>query len=410
MIEKPAILGGEPTTKRKIPLYCICTGEEEKEAIIDAFNKKAFASGEFIKKLEDEFARFIGTKHALAVSNGTDGLFLAYLAYGLTFGKKIITTPLTFVATASTIVHTGAIPVFCDVELDGNISPMKIQELVKSENIDGISIVHLYGKPVEMKPIMELAKENNIVVIEDASHAHGAEYNGKKVGSIGDIGVFSLYPSKVIAAGGWGGLITTNDDEIAEKIILLRGHGELKNIIGKKGAYKFRILGYNFRMNNMEAAVAYYQLKKIDSFIEKRRKNAKLLSELLRDVPGITIPEEKPHIKHIFYLYAIVLDDKITGWSRDEFVEALNAEGIEAQPGYVVPLHKQEVFLKLNDPNVNHFAKINKYPDYSKMRFPNAEYLSNHTIWLPTHPCLKEEDVENIAKAIKKLISWKKNR
>ena len=409
-MEKPAILGGKPVREKPLPFVSIIFDDDEIQSSLIALKDRALASGVFIEKFEKEFANFIGTKYAVSVSNGTDGLFLAYLVLGLTFNKHVVTTPITFIATASTIVHTGAIPIFADVDFDGNISPESVAKVVKSGEVDGLSLVHLYGKPVEMDPILEIAEEYQIPIIEDASHAHGAEYKGKKVGSIGDIGVFSLYPTKVIAAGGWGGVITTNNREIYEKLLYLRAHGEERVKLGKAGAYTYIRLGYNLRMSNIEAAVAYHQLKKINKFIEARQKNAKLLTDLLSDVDGLILPTYPAYMKHIFYIYNVLIDENKIGWTRDKFVEALNAEGIPAERGYHTPLHKQPLFQRINDPNVNHFARIIKYPDYGKVKLPKAEEVAKRTIWLPVHPGLNEEDIESIAKAIVKLIEWKKGK
>ncbi len=408
MSSKPAILGGKPVSDKKIRFVEITIGDEEKRAVEEIMESKQFVSGEYLEKFEKEFARFIGTKYALAVSNGTDALFLSYLALGLTFSKKIVTTPLTFVASASTIIQAGAIPYFADVNNDFNISPSSIREVIEKEKIDAITVVHMYGKPVEMNEIAEIAKENDLLIIEDAAHAHGAEYKGRKVGTLGDIAAFSLYPTKIIAAGGWGGVITTNSDEIAEKLKLLRAHGELRALMGSKGAYLYRRLGYNMRMSHIEAAIAYYQLKRINKYIERRRKIARLLNERLSDIEGIKIPEENANEKHVYYIYAITIDENKIGWDRDKFVEALNYEGIEARKGYHVPLHKQELFINIQDPAINHFAHINKYPEYSKLTLPMAEQLAKNTVWLPMHPNLSEEDVDKIVNAIIKLISWKR--
>lgn len=402
--KKPAILGGEPTAKNPIPFTKVEIGDEEKRAVQEILESKWFVNGPYTEKLEKEFARYVGTKYALAVSNGTDGLFLAYLALGLTFRKKIFTTPLTFIATASTIIHTGAIPIFGDVDNYGNL------KVPSEENadIDGISIVHLYGYPIDFDSFKEVVENLGVPLIEDASHAHGAEYKNKKIGSLGDIAVFSLYPSKIIAAGGWGGVITTNNEELYTKIKLLRAHGELRVLEGAKGAYQYIRLGYNLRLSEIEAAIAYHQLKKLNSFIARRRKNAKKLIELLGDINGIILPREEPGRKHAYYIFNIVIQPNTVGWDRDSFVKALVAEGISARRGYHLPLHKTELFKKINDPETNHFALINEYPEYSKMSFPNAEFLSANSVWLPLYPSMTEEEIELIAEAIRKLIEWKK--
>lgn len=408
MNDKPAILGGTPISSKKIRFTEIIVGEEEKQAVQEIIDSKQFVSGDYLDKFEKEFARFIGTKHAISISNGTDALFLSYIALGLTFSKKIITTPLTFVASASTIIHAGAIPYFADVDNDFNLSPESIREIIKRDKMDAITVVHMYGNPVDMDEIMFIAKEHDLLVIEDAAHAHGAEYKGRKVGALGDIAAFSLYPTKIIAAGGWGGVITTNSDEVAEKLRLLRAHGELRNIIGANGAYLYKMLGYNMRMSHIEAAIAYYQLKRIKTYVERRRKLAKLLSEKLSGIDGIQVPVEDKYRKHAYYIYAITIDEEKIGWSRDEFVRALNFEGIEARKGYHVPLHKQELFINIQDPSINHFALVNSYPNYSKISLPNAERLSKTMVWLPMHPNLSEEDIDKIANAVIKLISWRK--
>ncbi len=389
---------------RKIPFVKLDIGEEEKEAVLEALNSGELAVGKYIELLEREFARYVGVKHAISVSNGTDGLFLAYLAFDLTFGKKILTTPITFVATASTIIHVGSIPLFADVGIDLNIDPKSVKEVVNSENVDAICLVHVFGKPVEMQEIYEIIKEREILIIEDASHAHGAEYGGKKVGSLGDIAVFSLYPTKIIAAGGWGGLITTNSDEVYEKLLYLRAHGEERVKQGSKGSYLYSRLGYNLRLSNIEAAVAYYQLKKIDYYLDKRRRNAKILSELLGDIEGFVLPEDPLNGKHSYYIYNVLIDVNEIKLDRDWLVSKLNEFGIPAQKGYHVPLHKQKLFLNIDDPNVNHFAKTIKYPDYRKIRLPNAEIFSRNSFWLPIHPGLEEDDIVYMVDIIKKII------
>lgn len=402
-LEKPAILGGEPTTKKKIPFTQIVMADDEIRAVNEILKKKIFVCGEYTELLEREFARYVGTKHALAVSNGTDGLFLSLLALDITFGSRVVTTPLTFVASASTIIHAGAVPIFVDVLPDGNLDPSKVSEV---ENFDAICLVHLYGLPVDFDEFQRISTEKSIPIIEDASHAHGAEYRGRKVGSLGDVAVFSLYPSKIIAAGGWGGIISTSNDELLEKLKLLRAHGELRAVAGDKGAYEYIRLGYNLRISEIEAAVAYFQLRKLDEFVAARRKISRYLTELLSDVPGIRLPKEPPEKKHAFYIYAIQIDPREIGWTRDAFVEALNAEGISARSGYHTPLHKTLLFRNINDPKVNHFARVVKYPDYSSLSLPMAEGLAKTTVWLPMYPTMSSDEVECVAKAIKKLVNW----
>ncbi len=404
-MDKPAILGGVPVTKEPIPFTKIIMTNDEKKAVEDVIRSKIFVNGKYTKMLEKEFARYISVKHAIAVSNGTDALFLSYLALGIGFNDKVITTPLSFIATVSSIMHSGAIPIFADVKLDGNLDPDSVSQV--QDDFSAITIVHLYGKPADMRDFLQIAHEHNAYIIEDAAHAHGAEYDGKKIGSFGDIAAFSLYPSKIIAAGGWGGIITTNNDEISEKLRLLRAHGELKVIKGAEFSYQYIRLGYNMRISEIEAAIAYHQLKKLDSFIKVRRSAAKKLTDLLENIPGITLPSEEPNKKHVYYIYCILIDPNITGWSRNKFVEALNAEGICARKGYHIPIHKTILMQYVSDPRKNHFARIVRYPNYSKTSLPTAELLANRMIWLPLYPGIKDTEIEKIAIAIKRLIKWR---
>jgi len=406
-LDKPAILGGQPVTKKKIPFTKISISEDERMVVEEILRSKVFVNGPYTKLLEKEFANYIGAKYAIAVSNGTDALMLSYLALGINMHDKVVTTPLTFISTASTILHVGAIPLFADVKEDGNLDPNAVSNI--KESFSAITIVHLFGYPADMNEFISIAKERDCFIIEDAAHAHGAEYRGIKVGNLGDIATFSFYPSKIIAAGGWGGIITTNNREFAEKIRLLRAHGELK-IIDGKSRYQYIMLGYNFRISEIEAAIAYHQLKKLDKFVKLRRIAAKILTEMLSGLPGISLPTEEEHKKHAFYIYCIKIQPHVIGWTRDSFVEALNAEGIEARKGYHIPLHKAKLFININSPTVNYFSKIIKYPDYSQLKLKMAEKLTNTMVWLPIFPEISQTEIEAIAKAIKKLVAWKNRK
>ncbi len=381
---------------RNLKFVEIMLGEEEKKAVMDALDKAYLASGEYIELFEKEFARYVGTKYAIAVSNGTDGLFLAYLALGLTFRKKILTTPVSFMATASTIIHSGAIPIFSDVGEDMNLDPFHAKVIATKERVDGITIVHLFGKPATPDKFRELSDELGVPLIEDASHAHGAIYQGKKIGQWGDVAVFSLYPTKIIAAGGWGGVITTNDEEIYESILYLRAHGEERVKLGKEGAYIHSKLGYNLRMSNLEAAVAYYQLKRIEDFINRRIKNAAILREILSNNDNLRLPSDVVDGRNVYYIFNVTIKNCKSEIVRDKIVKNLKEKGVPVEKGYHIPLHRQPLFLKINDKSINHFASVVDYPDYSKISLPNAERLTKCSFWLPVHPGLTEEDMEFI--------------
>ena len=407
VVDRPAILGGEPVARSRIPFTRIIIGEEEKKAVEEILRSRLFVNGPYTRLLEEEFARYVGVKHAVATSNGTTALFLAYLALGLGFGSRIATTPLTFIATASTILHIGGVPLFADVDEYGNLDPCLVEEL---EELDAVVVVHLYGLPADMNGFDRISRARNCYIIEDAAHAHGAEFSGRKAGSLGHAATFSFYPSKIIGAGGWGGIVTTNNSDVAYRLRMLRAHGELRVIKGAEGAYEYVMLGYNMRLSEIEAAITYYQLKRLDDLVRKRREAAKILSEMLSEVPGISIPREPPGRKHSYYIYSITIEPQIIGWDRDRFVEALNAEGIDARRGYHIPLHRTTLFKKIHDGAINPFATLIDYPKYSEMRFPNAERLAERTVWLPLYPGLKVETIEAVAKAVRKLVLWGRRR
>ena len=407
-MDRPAILGGDPVTRKSIPFTRIYISDEEIKAVKDVLRSRIFVNGPYTEELEREFAKYIGAKHAIAVSNGTDALFLSYIALGIGYGDRVATTPITFIATVSTIIHVGSVPVFCDVDVDSNLNPCEIP--TRTEGLKAIVPVHLYGKPARMDEVVRIARENELYVIEDAAQAHGAVFAGKKVGLWGDVATFSFYPSKIIPAAGWGGIIVTNNDEIAERLRLLRAHGELRVLEGAKGAYEYIRLGYNMRISEIEAAVALCQLGRIERYIGERRRIARIFNEELSKLPGIVTPTEDPGMRHVYYIYSILVDPSEIGWDRDSFVEALNREGVDARRGYHTPIYKTQLFRRINDPRINHLARIQKYPDYSKIYLENAEAVARRTVWLPIFPGMGDDEVEAVLRSVKKLVEWGRRR
>ena len=256
--------------------------KEEINAVIDVMKSGMIAQGPKVIEFEEEFAKYVGAKYGIATNSGTSALHVALLAAGIGEGDEVITTPFTFAATGNSILYTGARPVFVDIDPETfTIDPAKIEEAI-TDKTKAIMPVQLYGQAADMEPIMKIAKEHDLIVIEDAAQAHGAEYNGEKVGNLGDMACFSFYPTKNMTTSE-GGMITTNSEEFAENAKVFRAHGSATK-------YHHDVLGYNFRMTDIAAAIGLEQLKKIDSFNEKRIANAKCLNEGLKDIEAIETP------------------------------------------------------------------------------------------------------------------------
>jgi len=345
------------------------------EAIQNVLNTTSFIMGEELKKFEVEFAIFCGVKHAIGVANGSDALILALRACGIREGDEVITVPHTFVSTAEAISNVGGKVIFVDIDPKTyTIDVTKIEEKI-TERTKAIIPVHLYGQPANMDPIMELAKKYNLKVIEDAAQAHGAEYKGKKVGSIGDVACFSFYPGKNLGAYGDAGMVVTNNEEIAEKIKLLRNHGRMT----KK--YEHDIEGYSSRLDNLQAAILRVKLRYLNKWNESRRKNAKKYNELLTNIGGIITPYEADYAKHVYHLYVISTDK-----GRDKLREELKSKGVATGIHYPIPLHLQPAY---------------NYLGYKEGDFPVTEKASQEILSLPMFAELNGGQIEEIVKIIK---------
>jgi len=350
-----------------IPIAKPIIGEEEKGAVLDVLNSGMLAQGKKVAEFEHAFANFIEVKHAIATSSGTAALHTVLLAHDIGLGDEVITSPFTFIATANTIKMVGAKPVFADIDENTfNINPRLIEQKITSKT-KAIMPVHLFGRPAEMNLIQELANKHNLIIIEDACQAHGAKFNGKMAGTFG-ISCFSFYPTKNMTTGE-GGMITTNDDKIAEKVRWLINHGSEKK-------YHHNILGYNYRMTNIAAAIGIEQLKKLNWFNEKRKKNALLLNEKLSSIKGLILPEITEN--HVFHQYTIRITSEFLT-TRDELARKLLNHGISSSIFYPLPIHKQQAYL-----------------EHQNETFLVAEKLSNQVLSLPVHPALTEEDLNKI--------------
>lgn len=348
--------------------------EKEINIAIDSVVKSGrYILGENVAQLEKEIAAYCGTKYAVGVASGTDALHLALRACGVKEGDEVITSPFTFVATAEAISYCEATPVFVDIEPKTfNIDATGIEKRV-TRKTKAILPVHLYGQACEMGKIMEIAKRHGLKVIEDCAQAIGAECEGKKVGSFGDAGCFSFFPTKNLGCFGDGGMITTNDEKIAEEVKVLRGHGSRKT-------YHYDLIGYNSRLDELQAAILRAKLPHLDSYIKARRKNANLYHKNLKEVSELTLPHELKNAKHTFNQYTLKVK------ARDELFEFLKTKGIGAMVYYPLSLHLQAAFSRLG---------------HKPGSFPESEAAQEEVLSLPTYPELNEEQVGEACLALR---------
>lgn len=363
------IFKGEPMISIAQPM----TGEEEFEAVKAVLKSGRLTMGPNVEEFEKEFASYIGTEHAVSVNSGTSALLCALLA-GKVKGN-VITTPFSFISSVSTIVFSGCTPVFVDIKDDCTIDEERIKESITRETT-AILPVHLYGNPCTMKALTDLAEDHDLLLIEDACQAHGAEYNGKRVGSFG-VGCFSFYPTKNMTTTE-GGMITTSDSELARKCRLIRN-------IGQVGQYEYEVLGYNFRMPEICAAIGRVQLKKLDTFNEKRIKNAEYLSQKLKGTQGIELPIPEKGKKHVFHQYTIQVKEPYP-LTRDQLQKHLINKGIGCRVYYPTPLHYLPFFEAGTHSNLK-----------------KAEEAASYVLSLPIHPGVTREQLDFIAQSVGEL-------
>ncbi|MBN3038335.1 MAG: DegT/DnrJ/EryC1/StrS family aminotransferase [Candidatus Omnitrophica bacterium] len=367
-----------------IPLLDLKKQYQSIKQEIDARISKILESGRFIlgpevSSLEAEVADFCQAKYAIGVASGTDALELALRALGVKAGDEVITTPFTFIATTEAITQVGAKVVFVDIRLDTyNIDPEKIREKITPRS-KVIIPVHLYGQPCDVEEIMEIARENNLLVIEDCAQAIGAEYKGKKVGSFGDIGCFSFFPSKNLGGYGDGGMCTTEKEELAEKLRMLRVHGS-------KNKYQHITEGRNSRLDEIQAGILRIKLQHLNQWNQQRREKARLYTKMFKEsglADKVILPVETKDVKHVFNLYVIRVRH------RDELLGFLKSKEIFAAVHYPIPLHLQEVYKQAG----------HKIGD-----FPNAELTAREIISLPFFPEISEEQISAVVESIKEFL------
>ncbi|VVB86768.1 UDP-4-amino-4-deoxy-L-arabinose--oxoglutarate aminotransferase [uncultured archaeon] len=361
--------------EKSIPIAKPIITNEELKAIAEVLKSGMLAQGKAVGDFEKSFSDYIDVKNAIAVGNGTIALDLALKSLNIKEGDEIITTPFTFIATANSILFQKAKPVFADVEeRTFNIDPDEILNKItgKTKAIIG---VHLFGHPFNVKAISEICEDHKLSLVEDCAQAHGAEYEHKRVGGFGT-GCFSFYPTKNITTGE-GGIITTNDGKNAELCRLLRNHGQ-------SSKYYHTILGYNYRMTDIQAAIGIVQLKKLDGYNKKRIYNAEYFNKDIR-LEGITKPHREKHVKHVYHQYVLKVDSNLI--SREKFMEYLAGKGIGSAVHYPLPIHKQPLYQELG------------YTSDS-VTCPIAEELANKVLSLPVHPSLSEKELKYIVETI----------
>ena len=356
------------TSVRKISVACPVIGETEKRYVTDCLESGWISSiGSYLARFEQQFATLCEVKHAIATNNGTTALHLALVALGISPGDEVVVPTLTYIATANAVRYCGATPIFVDCDEETlNIDPQAAESKI-TPRTRAIIPVHLYGHPVDMDPILDLAKEYNLRVIEDAAEAHGATYKHRKIGSIGTCATFSFYGNKIVTTGE-GGMVTTNDDELATRLRLYRGQG-----MDPDRRYWHPVIGYNYRMTNIAAALGCAQLERVNEALANRRRLAAWYSSRLSRIHELILPTEKDYAERVYWMYTVILPN-CSPEQRDTVGEILASRGIETRPAFF-PVHVM--------------------PPYEEdgTKYPKATECSARGMCLPTHELLTEEDV-----------------
>jgi dTDP-4-amino-4,6-dideoxygalactose transaminase len=363
----------------------------------EAMENAAFIGGPQVSGFETEFAAFCDSKYGVGVNSGTDALRFALMAAGVGPGDEVITVAHTFIATTEAVSQVGAKPVFVDIDPKTyNMDPNKLDEYLNKrlkevgsglqppasslqQQPKAVIPVHIYGQPADMDPILDIAKKKNLVVIEDACQAHGSLYQGKKAGSMGLVGCFSFYPGKNLGAYGEGGAVVTQSEDVANKIRMIRDHGQAKK-------YYHDMEGYNGRLDAIQAGVLRIKLKRLAKWNEARRRNAQYYKELLSPIKGVTVPNEADGCRHVYHLYVILVDD------REGLQKYLNEKGVGTGLHYPVPLHLQKAY---------------SYQGYKEGDFPVTESVAKRLLSLPMFPELTRAQIEYVADCIKQFMTSK---
>jgi len=371
-----------PTTKTdvKVPYFDLTAQyhdlrDEIREAIDRVCNKAAFILGEGVERFEKAFADYCGVKHCVGLNSGTSALHLAMLSAGIGSGDEVITSANTFFATAEAVCYTGATPVFADIDpATANIDPEKVEAAI-TKKTRAIIPVHLYGRPANLDAIMKIAADRGLLVIEDACQAHGASYEGKRVGGFGHSAAFSFYPGKNLGAYGEGGALTTNDDEVAALLRALRSHGEATR-------YLHKYLGYNYRMDGFQAAVLNVKMKHLDEWTAKRRAFSSLYRTLVSDAK-LDLPQDSPDAECVYHLFVAYVED------RDRVRKSLEERGVQTAVHYPIPVHLQEAMAHLG---------------FKEGSLPHTERACQRVLSMPLFPEMTEEQVRYAAYSLSEVV------
>jgi perosamine synthetase len=383
MLPRSFATGGSPLLKvvhderarrMEVPLAKPVLTDEMEKAAVDALRNERFVLGESVFRFEEEFAKYCGVDFAVSTSSGTDALQIALISLGVAQRQDVITTPASFIASSNVIVHVGAKPVFADIDLETYTIDLKQMKQVIGTKTRAVIPVHLYGFPADMDSINEMAEKHGLCVIEDACQAHGASYKRRKVGGLGDVACFSFYPSKNMTVAGDGGILTSNDEKVANKAVKLRD-------CGRKSKCVHDLIGYTARLNNVNAAIGRVQLKYLDEWNEKRRRNARIYDRLLSDIDELILPPSGDNeIEPVYHLYVIRTEH------RDGLKEWLESNGIQCGIHYTLPIHLQPIYKEM-------FG-------FKEGMYPRSERLCKTCLSIPMYPDLTLSEIEFVSEKI----------
>ncbi len=396
-MEKPAIEGGNPVRNDFLPYGTQYLDEKEINEVVDSLKSNWITTGPKMKLFEEKFRDFRGSKYAVAVNSGTAALHISTSSIDINPGDEVITTPMTFVASANCVVYRGGTPILADIKKDTyNIDSEEIKKNI-SPKTKAIIPVHFAGQPCDMDEIREVAEENNLFVIEDAAHAIDAEYKGRKIGNISDLTVFSFHPVKNITTAE-GGMVTTNNEDLYEKLLMFRTHGisrDAVNRFGKEGDYYYdmQYLGFRYNLSELHSALGIRQLDKLDSFQKRRREIVRIYDKELSEYELITCPYVKKNVKHSWHLYVIQINIEKLKVDRDYIFKALRRENIGVNVHYI-PIHYHSYYQE----------KFN----LKKGILPNSEFLFPRLLTIPLFPKMSDNDVNDVIFALKKVLNYYK--
>ena len=369
--------------------------EREIEGVADVLRSGNYVSGKLVEEFGRRFADYVGVEHAVAVSNGTAAIHAALAAHDLQPGDEVIVPALTFFSTATAVVHAGGVPVFADISFKNYcLDPADLERALTPRTV-GIIPVHYFGHAAEMDAINAFAEAHGLFVIEDCAQSHGTLYKGRQTGALADMGAFSFFATKHMTTGE-GGIVTTNDADKAHFMRQFRSHG-------MTGRHDHGILGYNYRMSEINAAIGLPQLEKLDTFNEGRIAASEALIERIRDIDWLAVPQVPAHVRHTYFWLHVLVDEERLGFSAQDLIGVLREHGIETRNRYIEPLYKQPC---LNGETLAPLLKAiagPNLPDYGAMHLPNAERIAGRVIGLPNRPFMPAEEIEYVADTLRSL-------